>query len=71
MGDITYIPLVNNQWAALAVWMDLFSGKIIGWQLEEHMQEALITEVFKKSLNTPVISDDIIIYSVLVRNNLT
>jgi putative transposase len=43
VGDITYIPLAGAQWCYLAVWMDLFSRKIIGWQLADHMQEALIT----------------------------
>lgn len=61
VGDITYIPLAGAQWAYLGVWMDLYSRKIIGWQLEDHMQEALITEAFKKSLKSRVISNGVII----------
>ena len=63
VGDITFIPLAGARWSYLAVWMDLFSRKIIGWQLEDHMQEALITGAFKKALNTRVINDGIIIHS--------
>ena len=63
VGDITYIPLAGAQWAYLAVWMDLFSRKIIGWQLEKHRQETLITAAFKKCLNTRVISDSLIVHS--------
>lgn len=63
VGDITYIPLAGAQWAYLAVWMDLYSRKIIGWQLEDHMQEALITEALKKSLKSRVISNGVIIHS--------
>ncbi len=61
MGDITYIALAGARWAYLAVWMDLFSRKIIGWQLEEHIQEALILEALKKSLNKRVITNGVII----------
>ncbi len=63
VGDITYIPLAGAQWAYLAVWMDLYSRKIIGWQLEDHMQEALITEALKKSLKSRAISNGVIIHS--------
>ena len=50
VGDITYIPLINGSYLFLAVWMDLFSRRIIGWQLEEHMREELVTAAFKKAL---------------------
>jgi transposase InsO family protein len=33
VSDITYLPLVNEEWAYLAVWMDLFSPKAVGWQV--------------------------------------
>jgi len=63
VGDITYIPLAQAEWAYLAVWMDLFSRKIIGWHLEDHMQEPLVTDAFKKSLNCRVISKGVIAHS--------
>ncbi len=63
VGDITYIPLACSRWGYLAVWMDLCSRKIIGWQLEDHMQEALITEAFKKSLNSRAMPDGVIVHS--------
>lgn len=50
VGDITYIPLAGGQWAYLAVWMDLFSRRIIGWHIDDNMQEALITTAFKRAL---------------------
>jgi putative transposase len=52
VGDITYIPLAGGRWAYLAEWMDLFSRKIIGWHLDDNMQEALITAAFKKALGS-------------------
>lgn len=63
VGDITYIPLSGGQWAYLAVWMDLFSRRIIGWQLEEHMKEALIVAAFRKALNNRAIFPGLIAHS--------
>ena len=31
VSDITYLPLVNGEWAYLGAWMDLFSRRIVGW----------------------------------------
>ncbi|MFV2005658.1 MAG: IS3 family transposase [Gammaproteobacteria bacterium] len=41
VSDITYIK-VSRTWLYLAVVMDLFSRKIIGWALDNHMREGLI-----------------------------
>ncbi len=35
VSDITYLPLVNGQWAYLASWMDLFSRMIVGWRTSD------------------------------------
>lgn len=51
VGDITYIPLAGGRWAYLAEWMDLYSRMIVGWQLEDHMKEVLVTTAFKKAIN--------------------
>lgn len=50
VGDITYIPLVNGQWAYLATWMDLFSRVIVGWQIDNNMEEVLIIQALTKAL---------------------
>ena len=50
VGDLTYIPLHGGQWAYLAIWMDLYSRRIVGWQLATHMREELIVAAFKKAL---------------------
>jgi putative transposase len=49
VGDITYIPMINGGFLYLAVWMDLYSRKVVSWQLEEHMKEELIVDAFKKA----------------------
>jgi putative transposase len=63
VGDITFIPIADGKWAYLAEWMDLFSRKIIGWHLDDHMQETLITTAFKKALAVRKVSRDLIVHS--------
>ena len=48
-SDITYI-WVENRWMYLAVVMDLFSRRIVGWSLDTDMTEHLIEEALKKAL---------------------
>lgn len=63
VGDITYIALSGGSFLYLAVWMDLFSRKIIGWQLKDHMKEALIIEAFKKALQSRIAPKGLIVHS--------
>lgn len=63
VGDITYIPLAGGKWCYLAVWMDLFSRKIIGWHLDDNMQEQLIIAAYKKAINSRKIQPGVIIHS--------
>lgn len=63
VGDITYIPLKGGQWGYLAVWMDLFSRRVTGWQLADHMREELIVEALKKALVNRNPSKGMIIHS--------
>ena len=48
-GDITYLPLQAGGFAYLATWTDLFSRLVVGWEVLEHMQEALIITAFEKA----------------------
>ena len=63
MGDITYIPLTDGRWAFLAVWMDLFSRRIVGWHLDDNMQEALIRKAFVKALRSRKVKKGLITHS--------
>jgi putative transposase len=49
VGDITYIPLPNT-FAYLAMLMDLFSRKIIGWSLEMSMTEPLVMAALRQAI---------------------
>lgn len=51
VGDITYIPLTEGKWAYLATWMDRYSRKIVGWQVDRHMREELVIRALTNALN--------------------
>ncbi len=51
VGDITYLPLENDKWLYLATWLDLGSHNIVGWHVDDHMEESLITTAFKRAMN--------------------
>lgn len=63
VGDITYIPLIAGNWAYLSVWMDLYSRKIIGWQLANHMREELVVDSYRKAMNSRKLGKFTIIHS--------
>ena len=50
VGDITYLPLQGGGFAYLATWADLFSRLVLGWDVQDHMQESLILVAFEKAL---------------------
>ena len=43
MGDITYVATPDG-WSYLAVVLDLYSRKVIGWALAEHIRDDLVLE---------------------------
>ena len=42
ISDITYLPLVNGEWAYLGGWLDLFSRRVVGWRVDDNMEESLV-----------------------------
>jgi putative transposase len=52
IGDITYIPLRNGSFAYLALLMDLFSRRVIGWCLAEHMTEELVLDPLHQAIRS-------------------
>ena len=62
VGDITYWPAARD-WLYLSVWMDLFSRRILGWTIAEHMQAELITQAFAKVLHHGRLDPGTIIHS--------
>ncbi len=66
VGDITYLPSRENgvdYWLYLAVWMDLFSRKIVGWCVDEHMDESLVIRALKQAIRNRQPEKELIIHS--------
>ena len=49
VSDITYIP-TQEGWLYLAVVIDLFSRKVIGWSMSSRMKAALVCDALKMAL---------------------
>jgi putative transposase len=49
VGDITYIGL-PGQFAYLAILMDLFSRKVVGWSLDVNMEAALVIKTLQSAI---------------------
>ncbi len=63
VGDITYIAMANGGFMFLAVWMDLYSRKIIGWQLDDNMKEELVIAAFNKACQSRSVKEGLVIHS--------
>jgi putative transposase len=50
LGDITFVPLAGSRFAYLALLMDLYSRRIVGWELAEHMAEALVLAALREAI---------------------
>lgn len=62
ISDITYIKVGEN-WLYLAAVMDLFSRKVIGWSLKNHMRESLIIEAFNMAASQRDGVDGVLLHS--------
>ncbi len=47
-GDITYIRTTSG-WRYLAVWVDLFSRRVVGWSLGTFMVASLVLEALHRA----------------------
>ena len=50
VGDITYIPLAGACFAYLALLMDLYSRRVVGWELDDQMTEALVLAALRQAI---------------------
>ena len=63
VGDITYIYTKETGWTYLAIVMDLFDLKVIGWSYGLHMSAQLVIEAFKKAKQERGIRKEMIFHS--------
>ena len=50
VGDITYIRIGQHQWMYLAVVVDLYSRKVIGWSMNKRMKASLVCDAVAMAL---------------------
>ncbi len=50
VGDITYVPLIGGEFLYLAMLMDRFSRRVVGWDLRDNMQESLVLAVLRAAI---------------------
>lgn len=62
VSDITYIK-VGRTWLYLAAVMDLFSRKIVGWALDNHMREGLVLEALDMAVSHREVKRGALIHS--------
>ena len=61
-SDITYV-WTDEGWVYLAVVIDLFSRKVVGWAIADHMRADLVLEALDRALATRETSDRLIHHS--------
>ena len=50
-GDITFLP-TSTGWLYLAVIIDLYSRRIVGWSLADHLRSELVLAALRQALQT-------------------
>lgn len=61
-GDITFIP-TSSGWRYLAVVIDLYSRRAVGWALADHMRAELVTEALGRALGSRRVDPGLIFHS--------
>lgn len=56
-GDITYVRTTQG-WRYLAIWMDLFSRRIVGWTLGSSLEGTLVIEALHRALGQRQVNPD-------------
>jgi transposase InsO family protein len=50
VGDISYVPLLGGSFLYLAMLMDLYSRRIVAWELRDHMKESLVLAALREAI---------------------
>lgn len=50
VSDITYVPLIAREYLYLALVMDRYSRHIVGWNLQNHLQESLVLGALQSAI---------------------
>ena len=56
-SDITYIP-TEEGWLFLCIFLDLFTRKIVGFSMKDHMRTEIVTEALEMALGRQVLKEE-------------
>ena len=62
-SDITYVPLASGHFAYLAVIVDLFSRRVVGWAMTQHLRTQLVEDALDVALGAREPSPDMLHHS--------
>ena len=62
VSDITYIS-TKEGWLYLAVIIDLYSRKVIGWAMSERMKDQLVTDALRMALFRRKVNSELLLHS--------
>lgn len=62
-GDITFIPMASGGFLYLAVILDLYSRRVVGWALAAHMRSELVESALDMALGARVPAPNMIHHS--------
>ncbi len=57
LADFTYVRTWEG-WAYLAVILDVYTRRIVGWQLAPHMRQSLVSDAFEMALHARIEHED-------------
>jgi len=66
VGDITYLPNEEagyGAWLFLAIWLDLFSHRIVGWHVNRHMKQSIVLKSIKQVVRLRQPGEGFIVHS--------
>lgn len=62
VGDITYIP-TKHGWLYLAVFIDIFSRKVVGWSMDTRIRDNLVLSAFYQAVGREHPEEGIIVHT--------
>lgn len=62
VGDISYIP-TDEGWLFLAVVLDLFSRRVVGWSMDDNMRTPLVTKALTMAVEQRDIAPGLLFHS--------
>lgn len=61
-SDITYVP-TDEGWLYLAAVLDLYSRKVVGWSMAEHLEASLVVEAMEMALGRRDVRPGLLVHS--------